>query len=82
MQWEYKTKSGLWKHNKICNNITMNDNSLDNKILDNNSNNNLENLLKLITENNDIKNLLLKENQELKKKLNDKDNQISDLIPE
>tara|TARA_R110002072_G_scaffold90315_2_gene202024 strand:+ start:782 stop:1591 length:810 start_codon:yes stop_codon:yes gene_type:complete len=69
---EYKTKSGLWKHHKRCNkNITINI-----------QNSSLENLVvKLITDNNDIKNTLLKENQELKKKLNDKDNQINDLIP-
>ena len=70
---EYKTKSGLWKHHKACN---------KNIIIHNIKNNNLENLVvKLITDNNDIKNTLLKENQELKKKLNDKDNQINDLIP-
>ena len=46
------------------------------------NNGNLEKLvIKLITENNDIKNILLKENEELKKKLNEKDNQISELIP-
>tara|TARA_R110002074_G_scaffold34608_1_gene95078 strand:+ start:520 stop:1434 length:915 start_codon:yes stop_codon:yes gene_type:complete len=70
---EYKTKSGLWKHHKACN---------KNIIIHNIKNNNLENLVvKLITDNNDIKNTLLKENQELKKKLDEKDNQINELIP-
>ena len=68
---EYKTKSGLWKHVKSCNNLKTNF-----------IKNNLENLvIKLITENNDIKNTLLKENHELKKKLDEKDNQIIEMIP-
>ena len=74
---EYKTKSGLWKHVKSCNNLKTT--SIKNNI---NLNNNLENLvIKLITENNDIKNTLLKENHELKKKLDEKDNQIIEMIP-
>jgi len=74
---EYKTKSGLWKHVKSCNNsktILIKNNT--------NLNNNLENLvIKLITENNDIKNTLLKENQQLKNKLDEKDSQLNELIP-
>ena len=67
---EYKYKSGLARHKKICNFEFTNkkQNSEEN-------NSNLENLVvQLLTENNQIKNSLIKENQELRQ-------QINELIP-
>ena len=66
----YITKSGLWKHEKICNNsdhkniIIHTENKEDMKDL----------VCKLINENQDLKNTLLQENKELRK-------QISEMIP-
>ena len=79
----YKHSSSLSKHKKIC--VFKREKS-NNDIIESQTstliNNNLENLIvKLITDNNDIKNTLLKENQELKKKLDEKDNTINELIP-
>ena len=77
---EYRYKQGLSKHRKTCNFKEINKeicqeihDKQDNNIIINK--NNLENLVvQLITENNEIKNTLLKENQELRQ-------QITDLIP-
>jgi hypothetical protein len=81
----YKYRQGLHAHKKYCKWVNENLENKDNEIIEfknSNNNNNLENLVvQLITENNDIKNLLMKENQHLKQKLNEKDNQINDLIP-
>nr|UZT28789.1 MIGE-like protein [Nucleocytoviricota sp.]UZT29065.1 MIGE-like protein [Nucleocytoviricota sp.] len=73
---QYKYKQGLSKHKKTCN-FKQDDKEIcqnnENLIVNNQSN--LENLVvQLITENNEIKNTLLKENQELRQ-------QISELIP-
>tara|TARA_R110001599_G_scaffold51699_1_gene145166 strand:+ start:274 stop:1077 length:804 start_codon:yes stop_codon:yes gene_type:complete len=66
---EYIYKSGLSRHKKICN---FEDSSC---IIKNENKDELKELVfKLIHENNEIKNTLLKENQELR-------NQISELIP-
>lgn len=88
---KYKYHSGYYRHKKLCdfykNCLNKNiDNNLNNEIVESQTstliNNNLENLIvKLITDNNDIKNTLLKENQELKRKLDEKDNQLNELIP-
>jgi len=81
---QYKYKQGLSKHRKTCNYKEINKeinkeicqeihDKQDNNIIINK--NNLENLVvQLITENNEIKNTLLKENQELRQ-------QITELIP-
>ena len=70
----YKHKSSLCKHKKTCNFCN------DNTIITNK--NNLENLvIQLMSENNEIKNTLIRENIELKQKINEKDNQINDLLP-
>ena len=81
---KYKNRSGLWKHKKLCKLIEQNEitntqkiivdhNNIENNNL--NNKNNLENLVvQLITENNEIKNTLLKENKELRE-------QIGELIP-
>ena len=76
----YKHKQSLYNHKKTCNFQENNkeicelvENNEDNLIIGNQSN--LENLVvQLITENNEIKNTLLKENQELRQ-------QITELIP-
>jgi hypothetical protein len=81
----YKHKQSLYNHKKICSFISNNEQTkniqtttLENKEISNNDNlvySQLENLVvKLITENNEIKNTLLKENQELRQ-------QITELIP-
>ncbi len=67
----YKSRQGLYSHKKKCNiikeettNVTVNE-----------SNDELKNLVcKLITENNEIKNTIIKENQELRA-------QVNELIP-
>ena len=86
---QYKYRQGLYKHKKICNFKEINqeicqeiDDKQDNIII----NNNLEDLvIKLITENNEIKNTIIKENNEIKNTLL-KENQelrqqITELIP-
>ena len=65
---KYKYRQGLHAHKKIC---KFKNDDFNNEIVESQTctliNNNLENLVvKLITDNNDIKNTLLKENQELK----------------
>jgi hypothetical protein len=81
---QYKHRSSLFKHKKLCKlieqeenlnneNIILDHNTIENNNL--NNKNNLENLVvQLITENNEIKNTLLRENQELRQ-------QIGELIP-
>ena len=70
---QYKHRSSLFKHKKLCKlieqeenlnneNIILDHNTIENNNL--NNKNNLENLVvQLITENNEIKNTLLRENQ-------------------
>ena len=70
----YKHKSSLCKHKKTCS--FYNDNTIIN------NKNTLENLvIQLMSENNEIKNTLIRENIELKQKINEKDNQINELLP-
>ena len=84
---KYKHKSSLCKHKKSCNFKEICQ-KIDNNDFINNKNN-LENLvIKLITENNEIKNTLIKENNDIKeimKKQQDQlmkqQDQISELIP-
>ena len=81
---KYKFRQGLHAHKKICN---INNNISKNEIIETkdsniNNNPNLESLVvKLMTDNNDIKNNLIKENEELKRKLQEKDSQLYELIP-
>ena len=81
----YKHKQSLNRHREKCNNNTINNNNNNhnnnhnniNNINNNNdgNDNNLKNLVcKLISENNEIKNTLMKENNELRA-------QVSELIP-
>ena len=78
---KYKYKQGLSNHKKKCEfikkeNIVMEDNNQTSR------SNSLEKLVvQLMTENNDIKNNLLRENIELRKKLDEKDSQLIELIP-
>ena len=60
---EFKTRSGLWKHKKSC---IYND--IENP--DNNKEDLKDLVCKLITENNEIKNTIVKENDELRKQVN------------
>ena len=79
----YIYQSSLCKHKKICklliekkqNNINENDVNNNTNI----SNNNL--ICELITKNDDFKNILLRENEEIKKENKELKNQILDLIP-
>ena len=78
---KYKHKQSLYNHKKVClfktnecGKIKSTGEAIGNNLILNNQNN-LENLVvQLITENNEIKNTLLKENQELRQ-------QITELIP-
>ena len=83
----YKHKQSLNRHREKCNNINNNHNNNNNNHNNNHNNinninnnndgndNNLKNLVcKLISENNEIKNTLMKENNELRA-------QVSELIP-
>lgn len=70
---KFKTRSGLWKHEQKCQFITVN--NIDNSLNDVEKKDDYKNIImKLLNENNDLKNSLLKENEELR-------NQISHLIP-
>jgi hypothetical protein len=72
---QYKHRTSLFKHKKICKIILQEENSNNQNIILDNNKNNLENLVvQLITENNEIKNTLLKENKVLRE-------QIVELIP-
>ena len=81
----FNTNSGLWKHKKKC----FSNKEVSNKIIINeNIDDYKELVIKLIVDNQEIKNIminsnkeLLKENQELKKHLNQQGKQITDLIP-
>ena len=67
----YKTNSGLWKHNKICNYKTITETENENIVVDS-SNNNIINLL--IKENSDFKHIimdLVKSNTDLQKQMVD-----------
>jgi len=83
----FNTNSGLWKHKKKC---YYQENT--NKITINSTNENIDDykelVMKLIVDNQEIKNImvnnnkeLLKENQELKKHLTQQGKQITDMIP-
>jgi hypothetical protein len=61
----YKYRQGLCRHKKTCN-VKINENKEEIKDI----------VLKLMSENNEIKNCLLKENDELRKQLKDQNNQI------
>ncbi len=72
---QYKHRTSLCKHKKICKFIDKEENANTENIIVDHNKNNLENLVvQLITENNEIKNTLLKENKELRE-------QIGELIP-
>ena len=67
----YKTNSGLWKHNKICNYKTISETENENIVVDS-SNNNIINLL--IKENSDFKHIimdLVKSNTDLQQQMVD-----------
>ena len=73
----YPYRSSLYNHKKKCNYI-LNNNAFD----DDEPHKELKDLVcKLITENNEIKNTLIKENANLKNELNYKNKQIDELIP-
>ena len=70
---EFKTRSGLWKHKKSCvyyENKKSDNNKEDNNKAYNNKEDLKELVCKLITENNEIKNTIVKENDELRKQVN------------
>ena len=68
----YKTNSGLWKHEKKCGYIKK----------DYNNNDDFKSLIiKIMTDNSDKMNLLIKENEELRYQLKLQNEQINDLIP-
>jgi len=92
----YKTKSGLWKHKKICNflsNLNDKDSSLNNIYNTTSENNNIEDELyvknkimmnKDSDKNNNYKDiicLLMQENKDFKNLLVKQQEQISELIP-
>jgi hypothetical protein len=61
---QYKTRNGLWKHNKKCNNEKIKEENEKN----NNENEELMNMVKsLIKENKELQNMLVKQNDENKK---------------
>ena len=68
----FKTNSGRWKHEQKCKIIN---NKEDNQLL------NKDALVDYIKESNEIKEILLKENEELKLQLKQQNKQISKLIP-
>jgi hypothetical protein len=72
----YKYHSGFYRHKKICNfeetsTIIKNENKDEIKEL----------VIKLIQENNEIKNTLLKENQELRNQVKEQNKQINIMVP-
>lgn len=83
---KYRHKSSLCKHKKICYFLEKEDNNLkkdsekeDNTLL---IKTDLKDIVcKLMNENKDIKDCLMRENQELKRQIQEKDSQISNLIP-
>ena len=89
---KYKFKQGLSVHKKKCIYKESDINEKNNELIIDNSNENIhdykELVMKLIVDNQEIKNImmnsnkeLLKENQELKKHLTQQGKQITDLIP-
>ena len=71
---KYKSASGLWKHNKICqklNNITINQNDEPGELR--------ELVIKLMTENADIKNIMIKENTKLQQQNYELQKQVIDV---
>jgi hypothetical protein len=68
--------------NGVNHNINNNNNNINNNNINNNNNNNNNNLIcELITKNDNFKNILLKENEEIKKENKELKNQILGLIP-
>jgi hypothetical protein len=72
---QFKNRSGLWKHKKLC--------FIKKPIvhIDEPNNDYKDLVVKLITENQEIRNMMLKENQELRKQLIDQGKQITGMIP-
>jgi len=74
---EYKYIQGLSRHKKTC---ILNENR--NIIIETSDNENYKDIVfKLITENQEFKNVMFKENQELRKQLVEQQKQMSDMIP-
>ena len=73
----YKHSQGLSRHKKNCNNINIMSENLNNNVPKISS----ELIIKLISENQEIKNIMLKENQEIKKENQELRKQITDMIP-
>jgi hypothetical protein len=72
---KYKHKQSLYAHKKVCmRSAKLCAQSVENSNIENNNIDFKELVCKMMTENNEIKNMLLKENQELR-------SQISELIP-
>ena len=72
---KYKHKQSLYAHKKVCmRSAKLCAQSVENSNIENNNIDLKELVCKMMTENNEIKNMLLKENQELR-------SQISELIP-
>jgi len=70
----YKCRSGLWRHKKICqklNNITINQNDESGELK--------ELVIKLMTENADIKNIMIKENTKLQQQNYELQKQVLDV---
>ena len=71
---KYKYKQGLYKHKLKCDKLNNEVNIIDNSNNENKSLISSDLIIKLLKENNEIKNTLVQENKELR-------NQISELIP-
>ena len=71
---QYKVKSGLWKHKKKCTHIETTANFDNNKRVDNS-------VLELISQNKELMNLLVVQNQEHKKETQQLKDTIQEMIP-
>lgn len=90
---EYKHKQSLYNHKKKCIKINLETDSVESnqekknihdiQCKETNDNSTISNdlILKLLIENNDIKQTLIKENQELKNHIEQQSRQIDELIP-
>jgi hypothetical protein len=67
----YKVKSGLWKHKQVC--------SLNNKLIV--SNNMLPSMMDILSQNKELMNLLIVQNQEHREETNKLHNTILELVP-